>query len=587
MTETRRTVSLIVAVLIVFSSFVVSASAAPGVKVLPGDTENGLVIEAVPTKEVYNYNDTAEIIIKVTNKYGFDIDKLMISAFSGDCKLPRGESCKSGVVKLSKDGSGSSTSFTFRAKLGSGAKLSFFKKILFFFGNLFSRNETFKKLSDEEKSAVSLNSENEIFENRSQISIKFDGVDCSFDISVVYDCGLSENDQKNVDEVDKTLEETIESTEYNTAAKTDSVKGEDTVDEKKKIIDKELKKLEDKDIISNPEYDSNEDAYWFEYKLDSGENIIGGVRLKQGNTEKNAGSSHFMTLEGFGKSVEYQSLINDYQKYYGVSITNAEYESCRNLEGLYFLCFSCHGNVYLNNTPYIQLPGYSDGDMFKADLKEKNTGRIIDAVIDYVDGKISAVSAEKYGVLFPSFFKSKKIDNSVVFLESCCAFGKEKYSEALAKAFIDAGAKAVIGFKGDVFSNYSRDFMKEFVSCFAGGQTIKQAFDNCTYKYGKTDGDEGTVNLLAGKNAGNATILDCGPDGGNIAGLKLKFVDYEGNEIYSKIVIVENGTVLKIEDIGTIAQTVGDWEICNVREKVDYTAVKGEFTEFTINAFNN
>lgn len=522
MAKTKKALSLLTAMVIALSSFAFYGASASSVKVIPGDTENGLEVELKPGKSEYGYGDTASIKVSVKNNYGFDVDKLIISVYSSDCKLPAGEKCKSDVLKLEK---GKTTEFTVHAKLGSSAKLNFFQKILFFFRNLFSRSESFEKLSDGEKTAVSVNGDNDVFENTLQANVKFSGAICRVDVSAVYDFGFSDKEQKLAEEVDSGIEKTLNSSGFKEAILQDLNTRGNNVENQKKAIGQTLGTLSEKGLVAQPEYDEEEGVYWFLYNLGGGETAIGGVRIKQNNSQKNAGGSPFLTLEGFNKEEDYSDIESEYGKYFGASVIKADYDSCRNLSGRSFLCFSCHGNVYFNNIPYIQLPGFYDDEMFKADLKDKNAGSIFEYVFEYVDGVIANFSAKEFGVLFPAFFRSKKIDNSIVFLESCCAFGKDKREDTLAQSFISAGAKAVIGFQNEVYYSYSLKFMKTFAENIAMGKNAGEAVAACKAAHGDTDGDLAQPYLLG--DAGT-TILSCGPDGGKLAGLRVHYTDTTG-----------------------------------------------------------
>ena len=526
MKKTIRVLSVIIAVMLMLTSFPVCNIFASAVESKQGDTENGLKIDVKPGKSSYASSDTAEIKVTVKNNYGFDIDKLMIAVYSGDCKLPAGEKCKSDVKKL-KDSE--ETVFTVRAKLGSGAKLSFFQKILFFFRNLFSRNDSFEQVTDSDRAAVSVNKDqNSVFQNEEHLKISFAGAECSFDIYVIYDCGFSGGEKTIVSEVNEEIINSLSGISF------DETK--DPVETVKENIEEELGSLGTESITFSEE----EGIVWYNYNLENGETAIGGVKISQENDddynnsadlspqaafETSTGEAPLLMLDGFGRS-SYQSIWDEYSKYYKTENKMAKYENCRNLSGRMFLCFSCHGNVYFN-TPFIALSDYPfDNDLFQADLKGENAASIIEVVIEYVGNKAAIKAAKQYAVLFPAFFSSKKLDNTVVFLECCYAFGTDdKNSEALADNLLKAGALAVIGFQNAVNSKYSTEFMKTFISKFTQGSTVEESVTYCENNVTKPETDRSVVCCSIKEGKENSTILNCAPKGRELAGLQIHYID--------------------------------------------------------------
>ena len=82
MIELKKLVSAVLVMSIALTSLSLCAVNGSAVSVEPGDKENGLSIEVNPSKSEYAYGDTAELTVKVTNGYGFNIGNLMISVYS-------------------------------------------------------------------------------------------------------------------------------------------------------------------------------------------------------------------------------------------------------------------------------------------------------------------------------------------------------------------------------------------------------------------------------------------------------------------------------------------------------------------------
>ena len=558
MIELKKLVSAVLVMSIALTSLPLCAVNGSAVSVEPGDKENGLAIEVNPSKSEYAYGDTAELTVKVTNGYGFNIDNLMISVYSPDCKLPKGEKCKSDIVKLD---SGKSQVFTVKAKLGSSAKLNFFQKIVFFFKNLFSRDSSFERISENDKSIVSIRRENGIFEDKTQKSVKFGTADCSFEVTVIYDCGFTEE---------------------------------------------MLKKWEEDEQITGTQFDESEQIYWYEYDLDGGGTAIGGISLPAEADEEpeeladeqiEGNNPAFLMLDGFSSGVSfnddsnsYKSLTDTFEKYYGAGHITARYDNFRKTSGSSFMCVSCHGGVYLKDTvnkPYIQLSNYPENEEeFIGDLREKNAA-VLTRVYKVLKGETYDYIAKTYGILFPGFFENKTYDNTVVFLESCCAFGCGSQNNKLAEALINSGCKAVIGFWNEVRSAYSKEFMTDFVKRFAMGDDISAAFEYCTGKHGLTDGDEATA-LYSGD--GSATMLECGPKGGNQAGIRLKFhYDDEAENEDSYLFLVKPGKEIVQNDVISLAESVGNADYTYTVDETfeQYAAINGEIKDINIDVSKN
>ncbi len=515
MNKAKKSVSFLLAVVICFISFAFCGSADSGILEKTGDDKR-LIIDIKPDKDSYRLGDTASVTVKVTNRYGFEINNLIISLESSDCKLPRGEKSKSQIKEILA--ANDSFSDNFKIKLGSNAKLGFFQRILFFFLNLFNPSDNISpSVSGEE---IALKNEdkyidNYIYKNSLDYTVKFGSADCGLTVIVRYDVGINSVINGKTD--DNTLPETAE--------------------DKAKAIIKELESLE---LIKNVQQDKERDCYWYKF-LQDGSEAIGGLDYSEPATESDSqpaesaepaeGNNNTpLLILGDGNHLsDFKELSDDYGKYQltqpGAGYIDASYENLNKKEfNCTFIFVSCHGGVcsLLDGMPYIRLTNCPENESeFIGDLVNNCAG-ILTRLIKS-GGKIVA---KKYGILFPKFFEDKSFKNTVVFLGSCCGFGNDSEKTDFAESLCEKGCKAVIGFQKDVVTNSSIAFMKKFVESFSEGESLKDCF-----KQSEDIEWNGATPCLYVNNESdkNATILDCGPNGGNLAAVRIQLWDAINN----------------------------------------------------------
>ena len=162
------------------------------------------------------------------------------------------------------------------------------------------------------------------------------------------------------------------------------------------------------------------------------------------------------------------------------------------------ICFSGHGCEY-DGSPVLCLREFVTNENRAAYAADLKNNRVISINTSYGN----------YYWVFPSFFEEyyneSSFSNSFVFAESCCFCGSDYTSlnYEFENAFLSNGAKAIVGFYNPVFSDYSRDFMTNWIGQLVDGDTAGVAFDGSVEKYGPTDGGkpEGTPIFQGDRNA--------------------------------------------------------------------------------------
>lgn len=582
MKQTIKCVSLLLAVVLILTSLpLCNAFASDGQSqdAIPAD---GLIIEVSPGKDSYAYSDTASIKVKVTNKYDFPVENVTVCLYSDSCKVPKGEKCISDKFTL---GSGKSKSVQFHAKLGSTSKLNIFQRIILFFRNLFNPADYFKHIDDKEK---------ESFECSELFTVRFDTIDCLFDTTVYY--------TYNMQEVDEDLEELLKSPEFDEAYNKD-------LSEAFEMVTDCLDNMENEGLVRSYSSDEDDKEVWFEYQLENNEYAVGGVDLLPPEEGKNSsadavqaaanrddGLTGSMMFFDALSGVDYNSSKNLYNKIcesldkYNASSGHNRftYEDCKNLDCSKpsFICLSSHGGettelaiLGRNKKPYIMMSDYPAGNVnFEKDKANLTVGTLF-------------IKDKKYGVVFPKFFKNKDFKNTVVFFESCCAFGGDNKSTDFADALTGSGCLAVIGFQHDVDSEYSRNVLSGFIERFRSGETLEEAInkanDDAKGYLGKEPDKTTGILRCKFKNNGKETILDCGPGGGKQVGFIVHYEDFTPNKENSEgdfFVIIVDKAVLTGKNTDEIANIAREEikKLGYINAVISYVEKNGEF--YTFNA---
>lgn len=159
----------------------------------------------------------------------------------------------------------------------------------------------------------------------------------------------------------------------------------------------------------------------------------------------------------------------------------ATVETYKNLGDSTLIYIMAHGSF----SPYIitteKVTSEKNKNSYKDELKNKDLERIES------DG-------EEYYWIKPSFFKSvyqeHKLNNPIVLLSCCCAFGNENIENyEFSDNFREAGANSVIGFCNSVNEVYSAAFFSKVLSYLTEGYTIKQSFDNSKSDIGNNENE--------------------------------------------------------------------------------------------------
>ncbi len=158
--------------------------------------------------------------------------------------------------------------------------------------------------------------------------------------------------------------------------------------------------------------------------------------------------------------------------------------------GYEIVCFSGHGSYYKNHPVMC-----TDETVTKENRKAYSP--------DIKQNMIVPINTTtgKYYWIYPSFFEyyydDDSLSNSFIFSECCCFFGEfNTNTEEFADAFLNAGAKSVVGFHNSVGASYSRDLIMEIIEQLIEGESIGHSFD---YARGIWGNDDEWEDLLAHK----------------------------------------------------------------------------------------
>ena len=106
-----------------------------------------------------------------------------------------------------------------------------------------------------------------------------------------------------------------------------------------------------------------------------------------------------------------------------------------------------------------------------------------------IDEKRILVKEGKFEILpkfFSDYYKNNLLDNSMVFLWSCCSFGLgELLDYKLARSF--EGTATVVGFKNPASMDYAFDFLDTLVNNLLDKKTTGEAFDSAEDLWGAND----------------------------------------------------------------------------------------------------
>lgn len=248
-----------------------------------------------------------------------------------------------------------------------------------------------------------------------------------------------------------------------------------------------------------------------------------------------------LILHSFGTSAYRNVFYNDAEKEWeeeGVDISidrSVTVSDLKSIDGKNeIVCFSGHGSIYEGTTVMCTEETVTDDNRqtYTADL---NKERIVPV---FVEGELVYWVFPK---LFEDHYNSNSFSNSIIFSECCMFFGmNDDNSEEFANAFINNGAKAVMGYYNSVGADYSRDFIKECIDNLILGDTIGEAFNKAIKEHGEDDKlpekDKGksfyqpkaaTPNLRGDK---NARLISSGIKNGSFEQATVpKFWKYKGD----------------------------------------------------------
>ena len=152
-------------------------------------------------------------------------------------------------------------------------------------------------------------------------------------------------------------------------------------------------------------------------------------------------------------------------------IDNATVSDYKNLDDFELIYIMSHGS-YNNSTPFICTKEIATEEK-KKDYKK-----------DYNSNNLTVVTkgGQDYFWILPSFFednyKNQELNNSIVLLSPCCAFGDKNCENYMfATSLKKAGAGAVIGFCNSVDQSYSNCFYEKLIYLLSQGNTVIESFN--------------------------------------------------------------------------------------------------------------
>lgn len=319
-------------------------------------------------------------------------------------------------------------------------------------------------------------------------------------MSVVMLTSCSDSIANKGDKVDKSIENVVKQEDF------------DTLEESQKVqkIDEILKSLEADGYIAENTivYDENTKVFSFEYA----DGTLGGVSLKEFNSEYNAGSIASFDVptdaaEQTDSSQDNENtaiILNAFEDkpfrrdYYvelekdwdakGLSTdvdTDVTIDDLKGLSSYDVVVFAMHGYFY-NNRPVLcinQTVNSQTDETYETEIKNKLVAKVLCSNWEY-----------QYWV-FPQFFTYQYSDDEwesdLVFSESCMFYGDDSVDTtpdySFAESFVEISKGAVIGYHNSVLADYSRNVMKATVDNALTGKTIDTSLKTATTIYGETD----------------------------------------------------------------------------------------------------
>lgn len=171
--------------------------------------------------------------------------------------------------------------------------------------------------------------------------------------------------------------------------------------------------------------------------------------------------------------------------------TNCTVDDFRyDLNGNDLIVIEEHGNSYENRPVIFTEEEYTPGNStaYQSDL---DSGRVI--VLLTEDGAYYCLTPD----FFRYYYSDGRLDNSFIWIGSC--YGAS--SPELVDAFVDTGAKAVMGHSNTVYTVYDYNLLDSMVDDMISGKSSSEAFQNAKNQWGDDD-EEFAETYLGGKETG-------------------------------------------------------------------------------------
>ena len=289
--------------------------------------------------------------------------------------------------------------------------------------------------------------------------------------------------------------------------------GDLTKEEKKTLVQNQLSQLEEQNLIASGSIIYNEDTASFTFVYESG--ALGAVVMEEIGkdtaidleldltditSDKTAGAIDAIVLWSFDQvwddpSFRASFYENAVEEWINDGIDafvdwNVTIEDYKNLSDYEIIILSAHGAYYEYKTGHVYTEKLPSIILSERATREKDEIYAEDLKMHRI-GKISVIGGTVYTILpdfWTYYYGAGALDGSFVFSESCEFAGA--YNEVDNKMFdaiLGSSAESVIGFYNSVAADYSRNFMKYYVSALIAGYTSEEAFELAKYAYGSND----------------------------------------------------------------------------------------------------
>lgn len=456
---------------------------------------DNIKIEVTTNKAEYKATGVAKITATITNTGSEDIENITAQAVFDDLSpVSKRNSQTSKSVDVLK--SGESISFTYKATLNkSEHKLNIFQKIILFFVRLFNGGYN-----------ASSSDIDVITENVTEI--KFGKFTAENVIQVGYATVENGNEEVTDEEFENYIE-ISEKVEYELKEIQASEEYKNlTTEEKVNFIENKLNTLKEEGMIKSFTYSEYNCSFSFEYSNgfdcvfvveNKHDNCYSSISTDVTTSSKYRSESEFATVSYSTTSITYDtnwlfqlgvSAIKDEnatltlmgleKQYTDLGIPIQRNAMCtvatyKELSGYNLIYIMSHGSYNDNNsTPYICTT--------EIVTKEKKKDYKSDNILVYISEE------ESYFGIYPSFFENIELNDSIMLLGFCCAFGDQnKETTAFYESFRKAGADAVVGFCNSVNQSYSNGFIEKILYCLSKGKSIGYAYQYAIEILGSND----------------------------------------------------------------------------------------------------